>query len=154
MLLLGDFIYVDVGHSHGSDPSTYRSEYHRVYTSPSFPLVLETLPWLHAIDEHEIANDGDRSLSYLPYVVFYKYVDGISNPWVFCKHMNRLVKMFDVRLFSSATVGINPPQYFCKKEQNDLKRRWFSITANVNQGSKQTNGMGHGNLDCIMYCII
>ena len=60
MLFLGDFIYVDVPHRHGSDPETYRREYRQVYASPNWPAASEELPWLHVIDDHEIANDWDR----------------------------------------------------------------------------------------------
>ena len=59
MLFLGDFIYVDVPHRFGSDPETYRAEYRRVYGSPDWPSVSKELPWIHVIDDHEIANDWD-----------------------------------------------------------------------------------------------
>ena len=57
MLFLGDFIYIDVPHRFGSDIPTYRAEYRRVYASPDWPLVSDSLPWIHAWDDHEIAND-------------------------------------------------------------------------------------------------
>jgi alkaline phosphatase D len=58
MLFLGDFIYVDVPFRLGSSPSHYRSEYRRVYSSPSWNSPgLKKLPWLHVLDDHEIAND-------------------------------------------------------------------------------------------------
>lgn len=60
MLFLGDFIYVDVPHRFGSDAETYRREYRQVYSSPDWPAVSESLPWLHVIDDHEIANDWDK----------------------------------------------------------------------------------------------
>ena len=60
MLFLGDFIYIDVPHRHGRTPETYRSEYRRVYSSPDWPAASKSLPWLHVIDDHEIANDWDR----------------------------------------------------------------------------------------------
>ena len=60
MLFLGDFIYVDVPLRHGSDVETYRHEYRLVYSSPDWPAVSTSLPWLHVIDDHEIANDWDK----------------------------------------------------------------------------------------------
>ena len=62
MLFLGDFIYIDVPHRHGFSAETYRREYRQVYSSPSWPPV-SSLPWLHVIDDHEIANDWDQGLS-------------------------------------------------------------------------------------------
>ena len=66
MLFLGDFIYIDVPFRFGSTAQTYRAEYRRVYASPSYPSASRSLPWLHAIDDHEIANDWDKGLSH-PY---------------------------------------------------------------------------------------
>ena len=63
MLFLGDFIYIDVPHRAGTSPEAYRSEYRRVYASPSWPPVSQSLPWLHVIDDHEIANDWDGGWS-------------------------------------------------------------------------------------------
>ena len=60
MLFLGDFIYVDVPHRFGYDPETYRREYRQVYASPDWPAAAASLPWLHVIDDHEIANDWDK----------------------------------------------------------------------------------------------
>ncbi len=57
MLFLGDFIYVDVPLRHGFDVHTYRHEYRQVYSSPDWQAVSRNLPWLHVIDDHEIAND-------------------------------------------------------------------------------------------------
>lgn len=59
MLFLGDFIYVDVPWRMSSSLSHYRSEYRRVYASPSWSLSasLRALPWIHTWDDHEIAND-------------------------------------------------------------------------------------------------
>jgi len=59
MLFLGDFIYIDVPHRFGTDAETYRREYRQVYASPEWPSVSSDLPWLHVIDDHEIANDWD-----------------------------------------------------------------------------------------------
>lgn len=58
MLFLGDFIYVDVPMRLSSSLVHYRSEYRRVYASPSWSLPgLDSLPWIHTLDDHEIAND-------------------------------------------------------------------------------------------------
>ncbi|KAI4143371.1 MAG: hypothetical protein LQ340_007031, partial [Diploschistes diacapsis] len=67
MLFLGDFIYIDVPQRFGSDADTYRAEYRRVYASPSWGPVsnhpTHPLPWIHVIDDHEIANDWDKGAS-------------------------------------------------------------------------------------------
>ena len=60
MLFLGDFIYVDVPHRFGTDAETYRREYRQVYSSPDWSAASDSLPWLHVIDDHEIANDWDK----------------------------------------------------------------------------------------------
>ncbi|EXJ93985.1 hypothetical protein A1O1_02378 [Capronia coronata CBS 617.96] len=58
MMFLGDFIYIDVPLRLSSSLQHYRSEYRRVYASPSWSLPgLDTLPWIHTLDDHEIAND-------------------------------------------------------------------------------------------------
>ena len=58
MLFLGDFIYVDVPLRLSSSFKHYRSEYRRVYASPSLSLPgIASLPWYHTLDDHEIAND-------------------------------------------------------------------------------------------------
>lgn len=61
MLFLGDFIYIDVPLRFGADIETYRREYRQVYASPDWPSVSSTLPWLHVLDDHEIANDWDAN---------------------------------------------------------------------------------------------
>ena len=66
MLFLGDFIYVDVPRRLGYDVETYRREYRQVYASPDWPSVSTNLPWLHVLDDHEIANDWDSNTS-VPY---------------------------------------------------------------------------------------
>lgn len=68
MLFLGDFIYVDVPLRLSSTASHYRAEYRRVYASPSWLLPhLKSLPWLHTLDDHEIANDWNNGNSTPPY---------------------------------------------------------------------------------------
>lgn len=57
MMFLGDFIYVDVPFRLSSTEEHYRSEYRRVYGSPSWNLPGLKLPWIHTLDDHEIAND-------------------------------------------------------------------------------------------------
>ncbi|KAL8817436.1 MAG: hypothetical protein Q9191_008149, partial [Dirinaria sp. TL-2023a] len=59
MLFLGDFIYIDVPRRLGYDRETYRREYRQVYASPDWASVSTELPWLHVLDDHEIANDWD-----------------------------------------------------------------------------------------------
>ncbi|KAI9740400.1 MAG: hypothetical protein M1834_004980 [Cirrosporium novae-zelandiae] len=60
MLFLGDFIYIDVPFRLGSSVALYRQHYRQVYASPSSS-PLKTLPWIHVLDDHEIANDWDRN---------------------------------------------------------------------------------------------
>jgi alkaline phosphatase D len=61
MVFLGDFIYIDVPRRHGIGREAYRSEYRRVYASPDWPSVSDDLPWIHVLDDHEIANDWDKN---------------------------------------------------------------------------------------------
>lgn len=61
MLFLGDFIYVDVPKRMGTDVETYRREYRQVYASPDWPSASAELPWIHVLDDHEIANDWDKN---------------------------------------------------------------------------------------------
>lgn len=71
MLFLGDFIYVDVPMRFGSSIAHYRSEYRRVYSSPSWTNTLESpaidIPWLHTLDDHEIENDWSHGNTTAPY---------------------------------------------------------------------------------------
>lgn len=71
MLFLGDFIYIDVPQRFGSSKSHYRSEYRRVYSSPSWSVPADepaiNLPWLHTLDDHEIANDWSKGNLTPPY---------------------------------------------------------------------------------------
>ncbi|KAF1817546.1 Metallo-dependent phosphatase [Eremomyces bilateralis CBS 781.70] len=71
MLFLGDFIYIDVPIRHGSSISHYRRAYRQVYASPDWPaasagMTLDyfppvDMPWIHVLDDHEIANDWDMN---------------------------------------------------------------------------------------------
>lgn len=63
MLFLGDFIYIDVPRRFGSDVESYRQQYRQVYASRDFAAVSRFLPWIHVIDDHDIANDWDRGLA-------------------------------------------------------------------------------------------
>lgn len=63
MLFLGDFIYIDVPRRFGSDVESYRQQYRQVYASGDFPAVSTSLPWIHVIDDHDIANDWDQGLA-------------------------------------------------------------------------------------------
>ncbi|KAE8349633.1 alkaline phosphatase family protein [Aspergillus coremiiformis] len=71
MLFLGDFIYIDVPQRFGSSVSHYRSEYRRVYSSPSWYAQGDSpaidLPWIHTLDDHEIENDWSKGNSTAPY---------------------------------------------------------------------------------------
>ncbi|KAJ5958788.1 Alkaline phosphatase D-related protein [Penicillium vulpinum] len=72
MLFLGDFIYIDVPWRFGSTMSHYRSEYRRIYSSPSWTHGSEgnraiDLPWLHTLDDHEIENDWSQGNKTSPY---------------------------------------------------------------------------------------
>jgi len=63
MLFLGDFIYIDVPTRLGKDSEAYRKQYRMVYGSPDWPAVTKELPWIHVLDDHEIANDWDKNTS-------------------------------------------------------------------------------------------
>ncbi|KAK2756436.1 hypothetical protein FQN54_005329 [Arachnomyces sp. PD_36] len=70
MLFLGDFIYIDVPFRFGSSASHYRSEYRRVYSSPTWQKGPERpidLPWIHTLDDHEIGNDWHEGNVTEPY---------------------------------------------------------------------------------------
>ncbi|BCS27555.1 alkaline phosphatase family protein [Aspergillus puulaauensis] len=67
MLFLGDFIYIDVPQRFGSSVDHYRSEYRRVYSSPSWTWSAANLPWIHTLDDHEIANDWNYGNTIPPY---------------------------------------------------------------------------------------
>ncbi|KAH8150161.1 uncharacterized protein LAJ45_05847 [Morchella importuna] len=57
MLFLGDFIYIDVPRRPGVDVESYRQYYRQIYASPDWPAAGNNLPWIHVLDDHEIAND-------------------------------------------------------------------------------------------------
>lgn len=71
MLFLGDFIYIDVPRRFGSSVAHYRDEYQKVYSSPSWhkgPYPPINLPWIHMLDDHEIANDWHSGNNTEPYL--------------------------------------------------------------------------------------
>ncbi|KAE8416374.1 alkaline phosphatase [Aspergillus pseudocaelatus] len=99
MLFLGDFIYIDVPQRFGSSVSHYRSEYRRVYSSPSWyfhggnPAI--DLPWIHTLDDHEIENDwskGNNTALYLaaadPYIHYHVSVNPPIPAFPFAKPEN------------------------------------------------------------------
>jgi len=63
MLFLGDFIYIDVPRRLGTDVASYRQLYRQIYGSPDWGAAGDHLPWMHVIDDHEIANDWDQGTS-------------------------------------------------------------------------------------------
>ncbi|KAJ5524616.1 hypothetical protein N7494_011266 [Penicillium frequentans] len=72
MLFLGDFIYIDVPFRFGSSMDHYRSEYRRIYSSPSWDFKSDNataidLPWIHTLDDHEIENDWSKGNKTAPY---------------------------------------------------------------------------------------
>lgn len=71
MMFLGDFIYIDVPQRLGSSVAHYRSEYRRIYSSPSWSgpeeLPAIDLPWIHTLDDHEIENDWSKGNTTAPY---------------------------------------------------------------------------------------
>lgn len=75
MLFLGDFIYIDVPYRFSSTYQHYRSEYRRVYSSPSWETRIPSdsaytpasIPWLHILDDHEIANDWAQGNTTAPF---------------------------------------------------------------------------------------
>ncbi|KAJ5109354.1 hypothetical protein N7456_006029 [Penicillium angulare] len=72
MLFLGDFIYIDVPLRFGSSIDHYRSEYRRIYSSPSWKYSSDDntaidLPWIHTLDDHEIENDWSKGNKTAPY---------------------------------------------------------------------------------------
>lgn len=72
MLFLGDFVYIDVPLRFGSSIDHYRSEYRRIYSSPSWRAKPKAgsaidLPWIHTLDDHEIENDWSKGNKTAPY---------------------------------------------------------------------------------------
>ena len=72
MLFLGDFIYIDVPFRFGASMDHYRSEYRRIYSSPSWSFgsgddTANDLPWIHTLDDHEIENDWSKGNKTAPY---------------------------------------------------------------------------------------
>ncbi|MCJ1324307.1 hypothetical protein MMC10_000969 [Thelotrema lepadinum] len=133
MLFLGDFIYIDVPRRFGSTPKTYRSEYRRVYASPSWsppsrPATkssphnspLQNLPWLHVFDDHEIANDWDAGTSppypaaLDPFNIYHSPLNPPSPPghsqnttYTTFTHGPASFFLLDTRTFRSPSTGLN-----------------------------------------------
>ncbi|PSN75422.1 Metallo-dependent phosphatase [Corynespora cassiicola Philippines] len=82
MLFLGDFIYIDVPQRLGVEAEHYRREYRQVYSSPSWPAVSNNLPWIHVIDDHEIANDWSANITgvAVPAYDAFSHYHGAVNP--------------------------------------------------------------------------
>lgn len=82
ILLLGDFIYVDLSIYFGSSLHNYRRLYREVLGQPDSVALLSKTPMVAMFDDHEILNNWDRGDSY-PYEnalqVFNEYL-GKSNP--------------------------------------------------------------------------
>ncbi|KAJ5245805.1 PhoD-like phosphatase [Penicillium chermesinum] len=57
MLFLGDFIYIDIPQRYGCGLAHYQTAYRHVYASPSWSKNLQSIPFLHMYDDHEITND-------------------------------------------------------------------------------------------------
>lgn len=57
VLFLGDFIYIDLPYPLGWTRDDYTTAYRQVYASPSWSQQLQSLPWVHVYDDHEIIND-------------------------------------------------------------------------------------------------
>ncbi|KAJ6262774.1 Alkaline phosphatase [Drechslerella dactyloides] len=54
------FTFLSVPVRPGRDVESYRMAYRQVYSSKDWPLVGQSLPWMHVYDDHEIANDWDQ----------------------------------------------------------------------------------------------
>ncbi|KAI5809044.1 PhoD-like phosphatase-domain-containing protein [Peziza echinospora] len=88
MLFLGDFIYIDVPHrpkvsKTKSITEGYREHYRQVYASPDWADV--NIPWIHVVDDHEIANDwSENTTGIYPYAMepFYIYQHSVNPPSV------------------------------------------------------------------------
>ncbi|KAJ5148409.1 PhoD-like phosphatase [Penicillium atrosanguineum] len=57
ILFLGDFIYIDIPQRYGWSLAHYRKAYRHIYASPSWNKALQSIPFLHMYDDHEITND-------------------------------------------------------------------------------------------------
>ncbi|KAL7272985.1 hypothetical protein RUND412_004172 [Rhizina undulata] len=82
MLFLGDWIYIDVPRRPGNDVEDYRQMYRQIYASPDWPLVGADLPWIHVLDDHEIANDWDANTTglYQAAIDPFTHYQHFSNP--------------------------------------------------------------------------
>lgn len=118
MLFLGDFIYIDVPRRFGSDVESYRQQYRQVYASGDFPAVSTSLPWIHVIDDHDIANDWDQGLAepfqaaIEPWNLYHKSVNppsvGNSTSYATFTHGPASFFLLDTRRYRSPTYAFAP----------------------------------------------
>jgi alkaline phosphatase D len=82
MLFLGDFIYIDVPRRFGTDVETYARQYRLNYASPDWPRAARALPWIHVLDDHDIANDWDRNTTgvYAAAAAVWTHYHAAANP--------------------------------------------------------------------------
>ncbi|KAI9863181.1 MAG: hypothetical protein M1813_004001 [Trichoglossum hirsutum] len=124
ILFLGDFIYIDAPWRHGNDVESYRREYRMVYSSPDWPSVSENLPWIHVLDDHEIANDWDRNTTGV-----YK---AAADPW---QHYHTSVNPPEVRKGASYfSFNQGPASFFMM----DTRRYRSSETAAAANSTEKT----------------
>ncbi|KAH0562964.1 hypothetical protein GP486_002465, partial [Trichoglossum hirsutum] len=124
MLFLGDFIYIDAPWRHGSDVESYRREYRMVYSSPDWPSVSESLPWIHVLDDHEIANDWDRNTTGV--------YEAAADPW---QHYHTSVNPPEVRKGASYfSFNQGPASFFMM----DTRRYRSSETAAAANSTEKT----------------
>ena len=136
MLFLGDFIYIDVPRRLGDNPETYRREYRQVYASPDWPAASTGLPWIHVLDDHEIANDWDKNTS-APY-------PAAVDPW---HHYHTSVNPPAVRrgaTYFSFTQG--PASYFLLDT-----RRYRSSTTSANATDPEKSMLGQEQVNDLLY---
>ena len=131
MLFLGDFIYIDVPRRLGENIETYRREYRQIYASPDWPAASRGLPWIHVLDDHEIANDWDQNTT-APY-------PAAVDPW---HHYHTSVNPPAVRrdaTYFSFTQG--PASYFLLDT-----RRYRSPIDGANASNAEKTMLGQGQL--------
>ncbi|KAI9822637.1 MAG: hypothetical protein M1827_000356 [Pycnora praestabilis] len=136
MLFLGDFIYVDVPVRFGTDVESYRREYRQVYSSPDWPLVSKQLPWIHVLDDHEIANDWDKNTT----GVYQVAVD----PW---EHYHTSVNPPEVREGASYFSFTQGPATFFLLDTRRYRTPEFEAPSNSSEksmlGSEQLHDLIH-----------
>ncbi|KAI9802364.1 MAG: hypothetical protein M1833_001870 [Piccolia ochrophora] len=131
MLFLGDFIYVDVPRRLGIDYETYRREYRMAYSSPDWPPASQELPWIHVLDDHEIANDWDANTTGV--------YPAAADPW---HHYHTSVNPPEVRRGASYFSFISGPASFFMLDT----RRYRSPELAAPRGSAQKTMLGKEQL--------